>query len=66
MKTITIEVSLEQLQALEDIITIGTQDAAISYENGSYSEERYNDFLGCIEEPALELFDKLRLAFQQA
>ena len=63
---VTIELSAQQLRALEEMISLGSEDASLSHQNGSYDDDDYDAFIKGMEDPALKFLEELKKAYATA
>lgn len=64
MKKITIELTERQLDALEEIVGLGSEDASLSYQSGAMEDDDYEEFIKEVESPAIMLLQEIRRNFE--
>ena len=64
MKKITIELTERQLDALEEIVGMGSEDASLSHQNGAMEDDSYEEFVNEVESPAIEVLQEIRRVFE--
>lgn len=66
MKKITIAISQQQLDALKEIVGMGSEDASLSHASGGMDDDSYEEFVKEVETPAIALLQQIQRTFEIA